>query len=62
MFITNNELQATVADALQVLRANNPTFKPRVAMVDYCGAEISAFQMTWPAEKAGNLNYGIYVK
>ena len=57
MFLTNNEVQATVVKALQIVRDSNPTFKPTVAMVDYCGAEISAFRLTWPAEKAGKVLY-----
>ena len=49
----NNELQSTVADPIQ---DNNPAFKPAVAMVDYCGIDISAFRITWPAEKPGRLS------
>lgn len=52
----NNELQTTLAHALGVVKTNNPEFKPAVAMTDYCGAEVSAFKITWPPESAGSTN------
>lgn len=52
MFMTNRETQETVVEALQLIKEQNPDFKPEVAMVDYCGAEISSFLDTWPAERA----------
>ena len=59
-FVTKRESTKSIAEALQVIKQWNPTYKPRYFMTDYSKEEIIALEDVFP----GNLFtcYNVYIK
>ena len=44
LFVTENETEESISEALELIKSWNENFKPKFAMSDYCKEEINSLE------------------
>lgn len=63
VFITQNETEEDIKEALEVFKAWNPDWNPTHFMVDFCYAEINALEKVFTGihlESSATITYSLY--